>query len=110
MDRAFYVYMLASGRNGTLYVGVTSNLAKRIWEHREGLFGGFTKTYAVKTLVWHEPYPTALEAIAREKQLKKWRRAWKIALIETANPQWLDQYDHIPGSAGARVLAARAPG
>ncbi|MFN6933890.1 MAG: GIY-YIG nuclease family protein [Tsuneonella sp.] len=84
------VYLMASARNGTLYIGVTSNLLQRIAQHREGTFGGFTAKYAVKCLVWFEQHNTMEHAIAREKQLKKWNRAWKLDLIEKANPQWRD--------------------
>ena len=97
MERRFWVYILASGRNGTLYTGMTSNLAKRIYEHREGLRPGFTARYGVKRLVWCEDFPTALEAITSEKRIKRWRRAWKLALIERANPQWLDLYPTLYG-------------
>ncbi len=93
MERCFYVYMLASQRNGTLYLGVTSGLARRIYEHRNGLVPGFTSTHTVKCLVWYEQYPTALEAIAAEKRIKRWRRAWKLKLIEAFNPQWRDLYE-----------------
>jgi len=92
MERIFYVYILASQRNGTLYVGVTGDLARRIYEHREGLIEGFTSRYGVKTLVWYEDFPTADEAITSEKRIKRWRRAWKLELIEKMNPQWLDLY------------------
>ena len=87
--------MLANARNGTLYIGVTSDLVKRIWEHREGLADGFTKKYSVKQLVWFEPHVDAVSAITREKQLKKWNRAWKIDLIIKENPNWRDLYDEI---------------
>lgn len=86
------VYILAGGRNGTLYVGVTSDPAKRIWEHKNDVADGFTKRYGVHTLVRIEFHDTMASAIEREKQLKKWRRAWKIALIETENPDWCDLY------------------
>jgi putative endonuclease len=82
--------MLASGRNGTLYVGVTSDLATRVWSHKTDAVDGFTKRYQVHRLVYAEFYETMLDAITREKQLKKWRRAWKLDLIESANPQWRD--------------------
>jgi putative endonuclease len=95
MERIFYVYILASRRNGTLYVGVTSNLVKRVWEHRENVVPGFTKTYGVHRLVWFEQHATAESAIRREKRLKTWLRAWKIELIEQANPHWDDLYDSI---------------
>jgi len=87
------VYILASRRNGTLYVGVTSNLASRIEAHRSGVAGGFTKTYGVKTLVYFEPHTDMYQAIQREKRIKKWNRAWKIALIERSNPNWRDLAD-----------------
>jgi len=87
------VYILASRRGGALYIGVTSNLPKRIWEHRSGLVGGFTKRYQVKRLVYFEHHEDIVEAIHREKCLKKWRRAWKISLIEQENPMWRDLYD-----------------
>ncbi len=84
------VYLLASKRNGTLYVGVTSNLVQRVWQHKQGLVEGFTKRYRVHTLVWYEVHATMQSAIAREKTLKKWERAWKVALIEQSNPDWRD--------------------
>ncbi|MFT4279245.1 MAG: GIY-YIG nuclease family protein [Rhodopseudomonas sp.] len=90
-----YVYMVASRRNGTLYVGVTSDLPKRAYEHREGLVDGFSKKYGCGLLVWYEPHETMLEAIAREKQIKAGSRAKKIALIENLNPGWLDLYDRL---------------
>ena len=93
MDRASYVYILASECYGTLYVGVTSDLVKRIWQHREGLADGFTKKYKVKRLVWFETHGDIIEAITREKQLKKWARAWKVALIQENNPDWRDLYE-----------------
>jgi putative endonuclease len=93
MEKVFHVYMLASRRNGTLYTGVTGFLAQRIWMHKEGGGSGFTSKYGVKRLVWYEAYPSALEAIAFEKRLKRWRRTWKLELIERQNPQWLDLYE-----------------
>jgi putative endonuclease len=84
------VYILASGRNGTLYVGVTSNLAQRIWQHRNSEADGFTRKYSVYSLVHAEFHETMPEAIRREKQVKEWRRAWKLRLIEEHNPRWLD--------------------
>ena len=84
------VYILASRRNGTLYLGVTSNLMKRIWQHKNDLADGFTKRYQVHTLVWYELHGSMQTAIAREKAIKEWKRAWKIELIEKANPQWQD--------------------
>ncbi|MEG3084742.1 GIY-YIG nuclease family protein [Sphingomonas sp. PB2P12] len=90
MDRQPAVYILASWRNGTLYIGVTSNLMARIVQHRAGSFGGFTRMYGVKRLVWFEMADTMEGAIGREKQLKNWHRAWKIELIEAGNPTWHD--------------------
>lgn len=84
------VYLLASQRNGTLYIGVTSDLIKRVHQHREGMVEGFTKRYGVKTLVWHEIHEVMESAILREKQLKKWSRIAKIRLIEQQNPNWQD--------------------
>ncbi|MEH3047421.1 GIY-YIG nuclease family protein [Sphingomonas adhaesiva] len=84
------VYMLASGRLGTIYVGVTSNLVGRIIQHRDGTFGGFTEQYAVHRLVWYDMADTMEAAIAAEKRLKRWHRDWKIELIERANPHWND--------------------
>jgi putative endonuclease len=92
---SFYVYLLASRRNGTLYVGMTDNLARRIWMHRTGVLAGFTKQYGVKMLVWYEQHETRESAFARERQVKKWNRAWKLKLIEHSNPTWRDCYDDI---------------
>ena len=89
------VYILASKRNGTLYIGVTSDLVKRIWEHKNQLVEGFTKKYHVQQLVYFEQHQDMLSAITREKQLKKWNRAWKIALIEEGNPDWRDLWEAI---------------
>ncbi|HZJ12710.1 MAG TPA: GIY-YIG nuclease family protein [Methyloceanibacter sp.] len=90
--RAFYIYILASRKNGTLYTGVTSNLSRRAWEHREGLNEGFTKRHSVKRLVFIEEHQTAESAIKREKAIKSWPRRWKIELIEKDNPHWFDLY------------------
>jgi putative endonuclease len=95
MDKSSYVYILASGLNGTLYVGVTSDLIKRVWQHREGLADGFSKQYSVKHLVWYEVHTEIVEAIQREKQIKKWARAWKVELIQKSNPRWRDLYADI---------------
>ena len=84
------VYILASTRDGTLYIGGTSDLLGRIHQHREGTFGGFAKQYGTKMLVWFEPHETMETAITREKRLKKWNRAWKLRLIEESNPEWRD--------------------
>ncbi len=95
--KQYCVYILASQRNGTLYIGVTNNLLRRIWEHKNDLVEGFTKEYGVHLLVWYEVAGTALAAITREKQLKKWNRAWKVRLIEVMNPEWNDLYDGLVG-------------
>ena len=89
---AFHVYILASRRNGTLYVGSTDSLIHRVWEHREGLRPGFTREYGVKTLVWHQSFDTRDDAFHRERQMKRWRRVWKLELIERTNPGWRDLY------------------
>jgi putative endonuclease len=91
----YYIYILASKRNGTLYIGVTNNLVRRVREHQNNLVEGFTKKYGVHQLVWYEIADTPEAAITREKQLKKWRRAWKLKLIEEKNPNWRDLYDEI---------------
>jgi putative endonuclease len=91
----YYVYLLASERNGTLYVGVTNDLVRRVYEHKNDLADGFTKTYAVHSLVWFESTSSVEEAIRREKQIKDWKRAWKLELIEKSNPQWRDLYPDI---------------
>ena len=88
-------YILASKRNGTLYTGVTSNLGKRVWEHKSDLVEGFTKRYRVHSLVYFEVHDEMVSAITREKQIKKWRRDWKIRLIESMNPEWTGLYDGI---------------
>ena len=95
MPKQFYVYILASKRNGTLYIGVTSNLVQRTWQHKEGQIEGFSKKYDVKNLVYFEVHETAESALTREKQMKKWERAWKIKLIERNNPEWRDLTDLI---------------
>ncbi len=87
------VYMLASRRNGTLYVGVTSDLIKRVWEHKNHVVEGFTKRYGVDGLVWYELHETMESAIRREKAIKEWKRAWKLELIEESNPEWTDLYE-----------------
>ena len=92
---AYYVYLLTSGRNGTLYVGVTSDLVRRIFEHKHKIFRGFSQRYDVDRLVWFETYDDPENAIIREKEIKKWRRAWKLRLIEQSNPQWVDHYEQI---------------
>ena len=102
------VYMLASQRNGTLYIGVTSDLVQRIWQHREGLADGFTKQYGLKILVWYEQHETMESAISREKAMKKWLRKWKLATIEKSNPDWVDLWPAITGAAPHPVLPTHA--
>ena len=92
---AYYTYLLASDRNRTLYVGVTSDLVRRVYEHKSKLKPGFTRRYNVGRLVWFEIDDDPTNAILREKEIKKWRRAWKLRLIEQSNPQWVDLYDQI---------------
>ena len=91
------VYLLASGRNGTLYLGVTGNLVQRVWQHREHLVDGFSKEYGVTQLVWFEQHDTMESAITREKRIKKWRREWKWDLIERSNPYWNDRWPEVVG-------------
>ena len=92
---AFYVYMLASKRNGTLYIGMTDDLLKRVWMHREGILPGFTRDHGIKQLVWYEAHESRESALMRERQMKKWNRAWKLELIETGNPHWCDLFDSL---------------
>jgi putative endonuclease len=92
---AYYVYLLASKKHGTLYVGVTNDIVRRVHEHRTDAVSGFTSRYGVHKLVWSEIYDDVLTAIAREKELKKWRRDWKIRLIEEQNPEWVDLFPGI---------------
>src|SRR5438309_7279889 len=94
-QKFYWVYVMASRRNGTLYIGVTNDIVRRTWEHREGLLPGFTRNYNVKMLVWYEPFENISAAIHREDRLKKWKRRWKLELIEQRNPQWRDLYDII---------------
>ena len=89
------VYILASKRNGTLYVGATSNLVRRVWEHKNNVVEGFTKRYSVHNLVWYEAHPTLNSAYWRERAIKEWQREWKVQLIEEANPDWLNLYESI---------------
>jgi len=90
MTKQYFVYILASKRNGTLYTGVTSDLLKRIWQHRNKMISGFTEKYNVTDLVYYEIHEDPVNAIIREKQIKRWNRSWKIRLIETNNPEWHD--------------------
>lgn len=93
--KTYYTYILASKKNGTLYVGTTSNLLRRIWEHKAGLVPGFTQKYQVKDLVYFEEFKSPQEAIEREKRLKNWRRKWKVELIAKGNPGWEDLYSEV---------------
>jgi len=95
MFKYSYVYILSSKRNGTIYIGVTSDLVKRVWEHKNNLVEGFTKKYNIHALVYYETFEDIEEAIKREKLLKKWNRQWKIELIEKINPEWQDLYNDI---------------
>jgi putative endonuclease len=92
---SFWVYILASRRNGTLYIGMTDDLVRRAWEHRTGAVRGFTRQYGIKMLVWFEQHETRESALQRERQLKKWNRAWKLQLIERFNPSWKDLADEL---------------
>lgn len=96
-EHLYFVYMLASCRNGTLYIGVTNDVMRRTWEHKNNIAEGFTKRYGVHILVWYETFGDIGAAIAREKQLKGWNRAWKIKLIERTNSGWNDLYDRLLG-------------
>ena len=91
--KAGYVYIMASGRNGTLYVGVTSDLVKRVYEHRNSLVAGFTRQHSCKSLVWYVAFDDLQEARSRELQMKKWKRQWKLSTIEQLNPDWQDLYN-----------------
>ena len=95
MKKGGYVYITASKQNGTIYIGVTINLVRRIYEHRTHKLEGFTKKYNVTKLVWYEKHDTIESAILREKQMKKWKRDWKLKLIESLNPEWNDLYEEI---------------
>lgn len=97
MEKTFYVYLLTNADRGVFYTGVSSNLARRVFEHRNGLIPGFTKTYNLIRLVWYAPFSDAGLAFEHEKRLKRWRRVWKIALVEKDNPHWLDLYEGLNG-------------
>lgn len=90
-----YVYLLASKRNGTLYIGVTADLIKRVWQHKNNVVEGFTKRYGVHLLVWFEEHERMASALSREKAMKEWKRQWKLKLIETTNPEWIDLYGNL---------------
>jgi len=93
--KSYYVYLMASQKSGTLYVGVTNDLVRRVWEHKHDVVEGFTRKYQVHRLVWFEETTDVTAAIHREKQIKKWNRQWKVNLIEKENPEWADLYDQI---------------
>jgi putative endonuclease len=95
--KTYYVYMMASKKNGTLYTGMTNDLIKRVYEHKEGVVEGFTKKYGVKILVWYEQTNDVEAAIKREKNIQAWKREWKLRLIEEKNPSWSDLYNEIIG-------------
>ena len=90
-----YVYLLASKRNGTLYIGGTADLIKRVWQHKNNVVEGFTKRYGVHLLVWFEEHESMASALSREKAMKEWKRQWKLKLIETTNPEWIDLYGNL---------------
>ena len=100
MDSYYYTYIMANKRNGTLYVGITSDLIKRVYQHKNNLVPGFTSQYDVHMLVYYEQHLEVSQAIKREKRLKEWKRNWKLALIEIDNPKWNDLYFEITGSRG----------
>ena len=95
MGKPGYIYLMASGRNGTTYLGVTSDLLKRVWQHRNEVIDSFSKTYGCTRLVWYAAFDDMQQARQRELQMKKWKRAWKVELIERDNPQWLDLFDRL---------------
>jgi len=95
MEKKYWVYLLSNKRNGAIYTGVTNNLYKRVYEHKKNMVKGFTKKYKIHNLVYYEEYENSEEAIAREKQLKKWMRSWKKNLIEKENPKWIDLYNDL---------------
>ena len=100
--KTYYVYIMASKKNGTLYTGVTNDLIRRVWQHKNDINEGFTKKYGVHRLVWYEATNDVRGAIQREKQMKKWRRQWKINLIEEEDPDWSDPYDALLGENSIR--------
>lgn len=99
MQKSYYIYILANGRNGTLYVGVTNDLVRRVYEHKTGATEGFTQRYGIDRLVWYDETPDISAAIQREKTMKRWPRAYKLNVIEKFNPQWRDLYDDLNSSA-----------
>jgi putative endonuclease len=97
LTKQYYVYIMGSKRNGTLYTGITGDLIRRTYQHRNGLLSGFTKKYGVTQLVWYEVHQDVNEAIKREKNIQAWKRQWKLRLIEESNPEWNDLYEEITG-------------
>ncbi len=97
MEKGGFVYIMASSRNGTLYIGVTSDLPGRVWQHKQGASDGFTNKHGCKMLVWFEQFGDIELAIQREKQMKEWKRLWKLRVIEELNPEWNDLYDGLFG-------------
>jgi putative endonuclease len=95
MTKSGYAYIMASERNGTIYIGATSNLQQRVWQHREGLIEGFTKEKGCKMLVWYSPFDDIQDARRRELQMKEWNRLWKLRVIEEMNPDWNDLYESL---------------
>jgi putative endonuclease len=110
MDKTSYVYILTNHRNGTLYTGVTSDIVRRISQHRDGIFPGFSQEYGLKALVWYEALPDIETAIRREKTIKRWRREWKLALIEAQNPEWRDLWPTLFGGNAGGPLPREKPG
>ena len=108
--KTYYVYILANQKNGTLYVGMTNNLVRRVHQHRNGLVDGFTKKHRIHQLVYFESHSDVHQAIAREKRLKRWRRQWKIKLIEKQNPGWKDLYESLMGEGECWVPAQKTAG
>jgi putative endonuclease len=109
VDKSYFVYILASKPHGTLYTGITSDLLGRVWQHKHDAVEGFTKKYRVHQLVWYEHGDSIEHAIQREKQLKKWNRAWKLELIEKFNPMWDDLYDRLTDSEETRIVGSGSP-
>ena len=99
IPRPHYVYIVTNRQNGTLYTGSTADLIHRVWQHRQGIIEGFSKRYGTKRLVWYEEHTSKVSAFGRERAIKRWNRAWKIELIESANPEWRDLYDDIVGAS-----------
>ncbi|HEX5238948.1 MAG TPA: GIY-YIG nuclease family protein [Sphingomicrobium sp.] len=110
MEKAGYVYIMANRKNGTIYIGVTSDLVKRVWEHREAIVPGFTKKPGCKLLVWFEAYDDIQQARQRELQMKEWKRGWKVKLIEETNLDWMDLYPTLFDAADAAPGPRPSPG